>query len=550
METSKLKQVGLVAGIAALLMAGAAQATPELLQVTPDLAKAKAASNEHPERFATPVAVSYSSQANGEWTSDGETSTWTLTVTIQGATSASFSARNVRLPAGAALSIAGADGEARQIPADWVQSGLLWSPIVAGESFTLVATMPHAEAGDFNMDLVEVQAGFRSVSEIPVTPQVSAKADAISALADEAVQPKAVGDVIPYTCKQPGGDRSVAKIYVLNQWQCTGTLINSSSGIVKPYLITAGHCSGGDVEASKQQLIDASPSIRAVFHYISSCENLNTGVTKDAELAGAVYRGSGQDLWMVELTHGVPANTVFEAFDARNRVPTEGGYTVHHGSGNPQQWIATTGYEAISNNGPYPGTFWIAGSELDGSGSAGASGSALRVGNAHAVIGSGFNVDGYSPLFYAWDSVGQYLGPSTTSTAVEGDSLPAPTMTLVADNAAPAAGAAVKLTWSSQNAFTCVPTSAWVDTIETSGSATVTAPTAGSKSYGMTCYGAGKNAAQSVTLKVDGGSGGDGGNGGSTDGDHKKGGGGAFGWGALLILGGLASLRRREAARS
>lgn len=526
------------AAVSMVTITGIAQAAPQALHVQPLWPKVAAQQDEHPERFATGVPVDFSSQAYGEWTTDGDAAVWTLVVTIDGATTASFAARNVVLPQDTTLTIAGSDGVTHAMNSEWVQAGRLWSAIVPGNTFTLVARMPADGAGAFRMDLYEVQAGFRAPNEAPV---VSAKFSAADKLADDAVQPKAVGDVIPYTCKQAGGDRSVAKVIVGNLAQCTGTLINSSSGLVKPYLITAGHCDGGDVEPSADRLREISPSIRTTFHYVSSCASLSQGVSQDEERAGAVYRGSGQDLWMVELTHGVPANTVFEAFDARNRVPVEGGYTVHHGSGKPQQYIETTDYQAYgtASGVAYPGVFW-GGITVDGSGTGGASGSSLRVGEQHAAIGTAFNVESYSPLFYAWDSVGEFLGPQMTSTAVDGDSLPAPTMTLTVSNPTPQPGETITLTWNSQNAFTCGQTGlSWTDSIETSGPATAIAPTSGSRIFSMTCYGAGKFDNKSVTVTV-AGSGGSAG--GSTD--DGKGGGGPMGVVTLLIFGLASTIRR------
>ena len=99
----------------------------------------------------------------------------------------------------------------------------------------------------------------------------------------------------------------------------------------------------------------------------------------------------------------------------------------------------------------------------------------------------------------------------TGGTATDNKTLiivPAPTVTFIADPASIISGGSSDLVWSSTNATYCVGTS-FVTGNATSG--TVTVSPSATKSYGVTCYGAGGSAVKGATVTVGTGGGGGGG---------------------------------------
>jgi hypothetical protein len=94
---------------------------------------------------------------------------------------------------------------------------------------------------------------------------------------------------------------------------------------------------------------------------------------------------------------------------------------------------------------------------------------------------------------------------STTGTASRTVTViqPAPVVTFTANPASIASGASSTLTWSATNATSCTASGGWTGTKSTSGTESTGALTA-SRSYTLSCSGAGGSAQQSVTVNVQG----------------------------------------------
>lgn len=114
---------------------------------------------------------------------------------------------------------------------------------------------------------------------------------------------------------------------------------------------------------------------------------------------------------------------------------------------------------------------------------------------------------------------------------------PAPTVTLTASPTTVDSGGTVTLTWSSQNATTCVASNGWSGTQATSGTATSAALT-GATTFTLTCSGDGGSTAQSASVTVNSPA--------SSSSGHS--GGGAITW--LTVWGLLGALLVRAARGS
>ena len=80
--------------------------------------------------------------------------------------------------------------------------------------------------------------------------------------------------------------------------------------------------------------------------------------------------------------------------------------------------------------------------------------------------------------------------------------VPAPTVTLEASVTSLMLGAAVQLTWSSENAMSCVATGGWSGAQATFGSIAQKPASAGQETYTLTCTGAGGSTNKSISVTV------------------------------------------------
>ena len=117
-----------------------------------------------PERFAVEVPYRFGVQSRGTWTATGNVHTWSYEVSVPGAVSLSFHAGHAVLPSGATLIVSGGGSEYRYASRD-VHRGELWSRIARGDTLTFTLTVGAADANAVVLDVVGVQAGFRSLGK-------------------------------------------------------------------------------------------------------------------------------------------------------------------------------------------------------------------------------------------------------------------------------------------------------------------------------------------------------------------------------------------------
>ncbi|MDD3765542.1 MAG: hypothetical protein PHP86_19775, partial [Nevskiales bacterium] len=467
----------LFAGLLAL-PAGAA----ERVSIDWDAGKAQASSVQ----FAVPQAVSYSARTHGTWTQDGDAAVWTLDVEIPGAVTSSFAARDVVLPEGATLSIAGAEGKAITMDAKWIVDGRLWSELVDGDRFTLVARMPRSTADDFALTVFEVQGGFRN----PMA--------------------KAAGDVVNYACKANASNRlnarSTGALLINNSTSCTGTLMNNAAGDYRKFFLTASHCAGA-TDLASNDYAGKAPGFKVYFNEETPCGQTLGSARTTTPTVGAVHRVRVNDHWLVELTGTLPAGVYFSGFDASGTTPTAL-YAIHHASAKDRQWLESSSpLRGTIGFGGEMMTFW---SDAYDDGVSGPGGSGGAVVSSQRLVGVISTGGGTNYQANALDSVynaglNTYLGNVTTLAGAEPPA--PPTVTLGANPTTVAWNGSTALSWTTTNATSCTASDAWSGAKATSGSENDVPGNASTTSsrtatYTLTCTGPGGEAFDSVSVTV------------------------------------------------
>jgi hypothetical protein len=129
-----------------------------------------------------------------------------------------------------------------------VRRGELWSRHVVGGTLSLSLTVKSTERAQVRLEIQSLQAGYRGI------PGVIAD----NAHYRQILKASADGDCTQnYTCNATPANQNPAQatvaIVIANIGQCSGTLLNDTSGDGIPYVLTARHCESGKLGGGSPQ---------------------------------------------------------------------------------------------------------------------------------------------------------------------------------------------------------------------------------------------------------------------------------------------------------
>jgi len=496
-----------------------------------------------PERFAVEVPHRIGVQAQGTWSDTGNVRTWNYQVQVPGAVSLSFHADRATLPSGVTLSVSGGGAEYRYTSKD-VHRGELWSRITRGDTLTFALSADAAQAGAVILDVVGLQAGFRSLGKGgPNNPHYDVLRQGMKASAATTVCVENYECHITPANRGPG--QASVTLVIANLGLCSGVLLNDVPGDGTPYVLTARHCENGNPDGGDPS---AASGVTAYFDAVTPCGQTLGSVydTATSAITGAVTMVEQQDAWLIRLDGPLPVTDAYFAGWDASGAGYVGGYTAHYGLGSARQyagWYGQAYYAQMSAatlGVHYTSTFWDLVNQV-GSIAPGASGSGVFDTNDRFV---GTIVRGESQTTAA-DSPGvcPALAPPAPSpttatafaTALSGifDSTADPESTtgavtlrtvldpqgsgtltlngkwmppqLSASSSTSGTGSLVTLTWSAPGATSCTASGGhsgdgWSGTLAGSGSQTVTEYTSGAVTYVLTCNSVSTQSSASVTV--------------------------------------------------
>lgn len=481
-----------------------------------------------PEQFAVNIAHSISSSTQGKWSQRGSTSTWAYSVRIPTAISMSFHAPHVILPPSAVLTVSTARTASTYTARNVGRNGL-WGRPMPGESLKFSLSVKSSEATLVHFHITDLQAGYRSLGGgVADHPHFSALKSAAAAAAATCTQ--------NYSCDattaNQGPAQATVAIIIGNLYQCTGTLLNDTSGDGTPYVLTARHCESGQLGGGNP---DAAASVEVYWDAVTACSTTLGSIYDSGTLTqgGATTALEQQDIWLIQLdTPPAATDAYYAGWDASGAAIT-GGYTIDHALGEDKQYVAWNGTDLLVQipgntlSVAYDSTFWGVVNSLGNLG-AGGSGSGL-FGPNNLVVGSaslaalpgGPNTAGVCPasppaapsastvtaLFTALSGVWTSTADATSSTGsktlkalldpgstgqLTTATLAIQPMTLMASGAYANTGDPVTLSWSAQGATSCVawggtPGDGWAGAQPASGSIQVTNQTGGAIAYSLYC---------------------------------------------------------------
>ena len=504
----------------------------EVLQV--DLPALIDQAADHAEQFAVNVPHVVSSNSAGVWTQNGATSTWQYAVQIPTAVSMSFHLIGTALTSTAVLTVTGTRNSITYRSGNLTQ-GQLWSRPMVGDTLELSLTVPTSERPKMQLQLDSVQAGYRGFGNVPNHPRFAQRK------ATSAASTSTQSCVENFSCDQTGANsgpaRATVAVLIGNQFQCTGTLLNTTRNDFTPYILTARHCQQGALGGGAPNVASA---ISIYWNAVSACgTTLGSIYSGDApvQYGGATTVVEQQDAWLIRLNDAPNFQDAYWAgWDATGSIFT-GGYSIHHASGQNKQFVQWYG-QALVQRIPaatlkvrYVSDFWGLVNQLGNVG-AGASGGALFdpdnrvVGSAtFASIQDGSGGVGVCPstpppVPSASTVTGQYTSfaaifastadtTSSTGTAtmqsvldsghtnqLRMDGLAPLPVTLNVDNQIPYVWATPIISWNAPGAQSCAATGGvagdgWTGALPPSGTRTLTGSTAGRFIYTVACTGPG-----------------------------------------------------------
>lgn len=491
------------------------------------------------ERFAVEVSHHFNSATDGEWQSEGAKRIWHYSVQVPTAISLSFHAPSVALSASAVLTVTGSRATVQYRSRD-IAHGALWSRPLVGDALSISLSVDAAEASGVHFEVDGVQAGYRGLGSLPSHPYYLSRAK--SAAATQSC-------TLNYSCEassaNQGPSHAVVAVLIGNLYQCTGTLVNDTSGDFAPYVLTARHCENGTLGGGVPQ---AASTVSVYWDAVAPCggvlPSIYDGSAPSQSFATTVVEQ--QDAWLIRLA-GPPVATdaYWSGWDATGGI-FSGGYSIHHALGYDKQFVGWYG-QAILQNLPgsvldvkYASTFWGVVNQT-GSVGAGASGAALfdpnnrLVGSASlAALQNGPNTAGVCPVdppptpapdtvtaqFTAFSSVFASTADTTSSTgtvtlqsvldpahtgALVNDGLAVLSVTLTTSQQAPTTLNSITLSWGATGATSCTAAGGasgdgWAGAKAGSGSATIANYGGGQITYSIACTGPGLKGSASVDV--------------------------------------------------
>lgn len=497
---------------------------------------------QSPTRFAIDIPHAVSADQAGTWTSAAGTSTWTYSVRVPTAVSMSLHASRASLPTGAVLTITGNDGTRVSYRAGDVSRGGLWSRPLPGDTLFISLSLSDAQRTQAVLQIESLQAGYRSLGGlVPDHPEYRRLFPRQKAQANSCTE--------NYSCEattaNQGPAQATVAVLVANVDQCTGTLLNDTSGDGIPYVLTARHCENDALGGGAPS---AAADVTVYWDAVSPCSAALGSIFDGNAIAqtGATTVVEQQDAWLIRLDAQPAANDAYYAgWDATGGV-FSGGYSIHHALGYDKQYVEWYG-QPILQSIPgstlqigYTSTFWGVVNAM-GSVGAGASGGAFFDPNNH-VVGSGTvaaltngpNSAGvcpvsppaapspatitaqYTALSAVWSSTSDTTsstGSATLQSALDAagtgqlvlDGLGLLSVTLTADQSTPLTGQTANLTWNAPGAQTCTASGGlsgdgWTGSLGASGTRAVTEQSGGQVTYSLRCTASGEVGIGSVTL--------------------------------------------------
>lgn len=527
----------------ALLWALRAAAAPVVDTVKVDLNPLIDAAFHSPLQFAVNVHHPISISSQGTWSRHGSTSTWTYTVRIPTAISMSFHAPHVLLPPSAVLTVSSARTTSRFVARDIARSGL-WGRPMPGDTLNFSLSVDSSEAGGVHFQIDNLQAGYRSLGGgVPNHPHYDEL---------QRDQTTSTSCTVNYECQVTAGNQGPAHasvaILIGDLYQCSGTLLNDTSGDGAPYVLTARHCESGTLGGGNP---DAAATVTVYWDATTPCGG-DLGSIYDSGAVGqtgATTVLEQQDIWLILLDAPPVATDAFYAgWDASGQ-SFAGGYTIHYALGGDQQYVEWSGTDiALQMPGAtlgvtYDSTFWGVVNGLGNVGS-GASGSGLFTPNNQlagsaslAQLTDGANSSGICPanppptptaasataFFTAvsgvWTSTADptsstgtqtlksLLDPGSTGQLSISGVAKAP-ITLTASTSFANTGTPVTLTWNVQGAQSCtasggVSGDGWAGAEPASGAVQLTEAAGGPVNYSLSCQVAGQIGSGTTTVTWD-----------------------------------------------
>ncbi|MGB6487379.1 MAG: hypothetical protein WBE91_10890 [Steroidobacteraceae bacterium] len=523
-----------------LLWALRASAAPVVDTVKVDLNPLIDAAVHSPQQFAVTVHHPISISSQGIWARHGSTSTWTYAVRIPTAISMSFHAPQVLLPPSAVLTVSSARTTSKFVARDISRSGL-WGRPMPGDTLNFSLSVDSSEATRVHFQIDNLQAGYRSLGGgVPNHPHYEEL---------QRDQTASTNCTVNYECQVTTGNQGPAHasvaILIGNLYQCSGTLLNDTSGDGAPYVLTARHCESGTLGGGNP---DAAATVTVYWDAVTPCGG-DLGSLYDSSAVtqtGATTVLEQQDIWLILLDAPPAAADAFYAgWDASGQT-FAGGYTIHYALGGDQQYVEWSGTDiALQIPGatlgiPYDSNFWGVVNGLGNVG-AGASGSGLFTPNnllagsaSLASLTAGAGSSGICPanppptptaasataLFTAVSGVWTSTADPTSSTATRTlKSLLDPgstgqltisgvakqPITLTASTSFANTGTAVTLTWNVQGAESCtawggVSGDGWAGAEPASGSVQLTEAAGGPVNYSLSCQVAGQIGSGTATV--------------------------------------------------
>jgi hypothetical protein len=497
----------------------------------------------YPDRFAVDVVHPISAATMGAWTTNGTVSTWTYAARIDTAISMAFHAASISLPPSAELKVTGAGGSVSYTARD-VRRGELWARHVVGSTLSLSLTVNSSERAQVRFEIQSLQAGYRGIAG--VIADNAHYRQIIKASGDSDCTQNYMCNVTP--ANQNPAQATVA-IVIANIGQCSGTLLNDTSGDGIPYVLTARHCQSGKLGGGNPQ---AARSITVYWDAVTPCGTALASIYDVNVLTqtGASTIVEQQDAWLLRLDQApVVADAYFAGWDASGASFT-GGYSIHHALGNDKQFVSWFGQPlqqsipAVTLQVGYDSNFLGVVNQLGRTG-AGASGGALIDSNNRAVGSASFaqlvngqNTAGVCPvspvaaptpdtvtaqftsLAAVWNSTADTTSTTGTATLQSAldtagtgklvqDGMGLLQVTLTPSNPINSTtldtGDTLTLAWNSPGATSCIASGGvsgdgWAGSRAASGSFQLTEQSAGQVAYALKCSSAGSAGSASVSV--------------------------------------------------
>lgn len=248
---------------------------------------------------------------------------WRLVLSSKDAVSINLGFSRFHLPEGAELTLLNSAGKAEFrsfTAADNDAHGQLWTPLVKGDTVTVVLTVPAKSVDAVRLEVGSINHGYRGLGEMPWF----AKSGACN-----------VDVVCPQGDEWREQIRSVAALTLNGVDQCTGALVNNVNGDLKPYFLTAAHCSFGSPSGAAGMV--------AYWNFENStCRAPGSGAsggpgdgTRTQFNTGAIFRANraASDFTLVEFDDPVDPsfNPYWAGVDARDQA-TPSAVAIHHPS--------------------------------------------------------------------------------------------------------------------------------------------------------------------------------------------------------------------------